>query len=97
MGAIVIVVNLLSRERRSLPPLQLVSGALTTLERLAMLALSCAGSKAKLIAGEPRNFDVRTFVGDPSAAEKALGWRTTTTIEQGIKKLVEAFVLRDRS
>lgn len=80
-----------------LPPIHLVSGRGVTLLALAELAIRLAGrarpggAPSIRLAAE-RDYDVRAFVGDPARAARLLGWRATTDLEQGLDRLVRAFV-----
>jgi len=40
---------------------------------------------------DPRTYDVERFVGDPTKAEKVLGFRANIGIEEGIKSTIERF------
>jgi UDP-glucose 4-epimerase len=73
-----------------LPPVHFVSGRGTTLRELADVAVEAAGSGIVEV-GPPRDYDVSKFIGDPSRAEQLLGWRSSTVLEEGMKRLVEDF------
>ena len=82
--------ELLSMDNGSPPPLHFVSGRGTTLRELADIAVQAAGGGVVQI-GQARDYDVSKFVGDPSRAERILGWRSNTILEAGIKRLVDDF------
>ena len=85
--------RLMSRtaEGDRLPPIHFVSGRGTTLREMADLAIGAAESRSKIIAGTPRDYGVRAFVGDPTRAEHILGWTASTAVQDGIRDLVQAF------
>jgi UDP-glucose 4-epimerase len=85
-----IMTELLSAGDGPLPPVHFVSGRGTTLRELADITIQAAGSGTVEI-GQPRKYDVSKFIGDPSRAEQLLGWRDGTSLEEGIKRLVEDF------
>lgn len=73
------------------PPVHFVSGAPTTLGRLAEWTQQYAARPVRAVEGPGRSFDVARFFGDPTRAERLLGWRATTSAEHGFRDLVEAF------
>jgi nucleoside-diphosphate-sugar epimerase len=75
---------------QELPAVHLVSGRGTTLGGLAALAIAAAGGGRAVPAPE-RDYDVRRFVGDPTRAQRLLGWSATTGVEDGVRRLVAAF------
>lgn len=83
------VVRLLCDGARALPPIHFVAGRQTSLGELAALAMA-HGAPARQEA-PARSFDVHRFGGDPARAEALLGWRATTTLEQGFAGLVADF------
>ncbi len=80
------------REAEGPPPIHFVSGRATSLMELAQLARRAAGGSSSVVLSPPRSFDVDRFVGDPRRAEQLLGWRAETTVEQGVSRLVHAFI-----
>ncbi|MEV7443910.1 NAD(P)-dependent oxidoreductase [Streptomyces sp. NPDC091204] len=89
VGALLRMTEILSAGDR-LPTLHLVSGDGTRLTELAHLAVATAGG-GRVTMGRPRTYDVERFVGDPDRAERVLGWRARVGIEEGMRRLVEAF------
>lgn len=75
---------------RLLPPIHLVSGVGTELRHLAELARTLAEKDVRIIPARPRDYDVSRFVGNPQRAYELLGWRTTTSLEDGFRTLVAA-------
>jgi nucleoside-diphosphate-sugar epimerase len=76
-----------------LPTLHLVSGDGTRLAELAHFAVATAGS-GRVALSRPRTYDVERFVGDPDRARRVLGWRAQVGIEEGMRRLIEAFSAR---
>jgi UDP-glucose 4-epimerase len=76
---------------RALPPLHFVTGAPTTLGQLATLAVELAGSRAPIVEGQARSFDVAKFHGDPSRAALLLGWRPEVSLRDGLARLIADF------
>lgn len=74
----------------ALPTLHLTSGEGTSLLELAQLAIQCAGKGTVHIA-RSRDYDVSSFVGDPSLAKDVLGWTASTPLTEGMNRLVTAF------
>jgi nucleoside-diphosphate-sugar epimerase len=68
----------------------LVSGNGTSLMELASMAIEISG-KGTIEIAPPRSFDVSAFVGDPSLAEKVLGWAPAISLRQGFGQLIELF------
>lgn len=85
-----IMTDLLAADGSSPPPVHFVSGRGTTLRELADIAVQAAGSGTVKI-GRTRDYDVNKFIGDPSRADQLLGWRSSTVLEEGMKRLVEDF------
>lgn len=84
------LVRLIIEERRSLPPIHLVSGKGTSLAELAASAVRLAGTDAPIHEARPRQFDVARFIGDPARASQLLGWRASTSLETGLSALMAA-------
>ena len=76
-------------EGRCLPPIHFVSGTAASLGDLANLARRYAQAPVSVQVHEPRSFDVSSFVGDPGRAHDLLGWRSSTSLEVGFRKLIE--------
>jgi dolichol-phosphate mannosyltransferase len=71
--------------------LNVASGRQTTLREVVD-----AARRVLPIAAEPewgtheaRDWDATTWVGDPSAAETALGWRASTPLDEGLRRTAE--------
>lgn len=85
------VVRLLRDGEAKLPAIHFVSGHQTSLGQLALLASATGGPSLRIVDAPPRDFDVHRFAGDPSRAERLLGWRAATMLADGFKTLAEAF------
>lgn len=72
-----------------LPPIDIVSGRATSLRDLAGMAIKKGGGK--MIISPPQRFYPSHFQGDPSAAEKYLGWSPHRVLEEAIAQLVDDF------
>lgn len=79
-----------------LPPIQLVTGEGTSLRQLADLAVTAGCGRSRIVYAPPRSYDVARFVGDPSLAQRLLGFRTQISLTQGLAALVAAFSERER-
>ena len=85
------VVDVLGAGEGSLPPIHLLTGRATTLGELAELAIGHAGTDTDVREAPPRSFDVSHFYGDPSRAERLLGWEPRVDIDEGVRRLVSDF------
>jgi len=92
VGALVRMTEILSAGD-CLPTLHLVSGEGTRLAELAHFAVATAGS-GRVALSQPRTYDVERFVGDADRAGRVLGWRARVGIEEGMRRLIEAFSAR---
>lgn len=84
------IVSAIDRIDRQLPPIHLLTGQPTTLGQLAALAIELAGA-GSIVLGPPRTFDVARFIGDPARARGLLDWMATTTIREGMLRLIAAY------
>lgn len=85
------LISLLISGQRELPPIHLTTGVPTSLQQAAEIALKIGESGTKIIEAPSRTFDVSKFYGDTSLAEKILGWRSSISIEEGMKRLFQAY------
>lgn len=69
-------------------PIHLVTGAPTTLQELAGLAIEVAGTDASVEHYPPRTFDAGHFIGDPTRAREVLGWTATVPLRLGLSRLI---------
>lgn len=72
-----------------LPTVHFASGVGTTLGELAKLAKRHARAPVEINEAPKRDYDVSGFVGDPERAHQLLGWRTTISVETGVRDLIE--------
>jgi len=75
--------------RRRPPVVHLTTGQGTSLGDLAALAMDHGAGGS--VPGPERDFDVERFVGDPSRAERVLGWKAGVSLADGFARLVDAF------
>lgn len=73
------------------PPIHFVSGRPVTLMQLAQAAIALGRPGARLVEAPSRTFDVARFWGDPSRALAVLGWRATTPLDDGLRRMVERY------
>lgn len=88
---LVATVDALVQARPLPPPIHFLTGAPTTLRRLAELTLRITRSSSPVQEAPPRSFDVARFVGDPSRAWTVLGWRARVPLVEGLTRLVRDF------
>lgn len=84
-------IDLLAAGSDAPPPVHLLTGAPTTLGRLASLSVRLAGNRARIQSAEPRSFDVSRFHGCPARARQLLGWTARTDLQQGLAALIRDF------
>jgi len=88
------MIELVDMSSEMISPTHLVSGRLCSLGQLAALAIAAAEKQCCVRQAPARSFDVRRFVGDPRRAAEIIGWRSTTSLEAGIHRLVQAHLSR---
>jgi nucleoside-diphosphate-sugar epimerase len=75
-----------------LPTVHFVTGVGTSLGQLAQISAKHARAPVEVVEAPKRDYDVARFIGDPSRAERLLGWRAKVTIESGVCALISDFV-----
>lgn len=80
---------------RLLPAVHFVSGRGYSLQEIADIAIQAGGKSTSVTVQAPRAYDVNRFVGDPSRAKSLLGWSPVIDLENGVRRLVEAFRLQE--
>lgn len=85
------MIGLLESGAQSLSPVHLVSGHPTSLGELAAICCRLAKSDAAVNEAAPRSYDVARFFGDPSRAQKLLGWSPEISLEVGLMQLIDDF------
>jgi UDP-glucose 4-epimerase len=88
--------NLLAAERRFDGPLNVGTGVETDVNRLHDILARAAGSDRKADHGPARLGEQRRSCVDPAAAAKAIGWRPSVGIEDGLRRTLEWFRGRGR-
>jgi len=73
------------------PPLHFVSEQPTTLRELAELAVALAGTRASIVAGPERDYDVARFYGCGERARQHLGWSPRVALRDGLARLIRDF------
>lgn len=77
------------------PKLHFVSGTGVTLGELAETVIGVVGRDYGTVSGwregPPRSYDVARFVGDPTRAERVLGWQHKTGLRDGVRALAADF------
>ncbi|MBI4019217.1 MAG: GDP-mannose 4,6-dehydratase [Candidatus Aenigmarchaeota archaeon] len=86
-----IIKALRAKERIEGSDFHFVTGRGTSVKELADIVLEISGSSSTLEIKSDKSFDVRKFVGDYSKAKSILGWSPKTSLEEGIKKTIEAY------
>lgn len=76
---------------RGPPPVHFVGGRGTTLGDLGRMARAASVGLVHLELAPPRGFDVAHFRGDPGRASQLLGWRAETSVEAGVRRLIQAY------
>ncbi|MGK9171397.1 NAD-dependent epimerase/dehydratase family protein [Inquilinus limosus] len=86
-----LLVECLEEGHRALPPIHYVGGRAVSLGELAEMARAAALAPVEIRIAPPRNFDVGHFRGDPARAEALLGWRAEISVEDGLRRLIQAY------
>jgi nucleoside-diphosphate-sugar epimerase/tetratricopeptide (TPR) repeat protein len=86
-----LLVECLKDGHRALPPIHFVGGRAVSLGELAEMARTAALAPVEIRTAPPRNFDVAHFRGDPARAEALLGWRAEISVEDGLRRLIQAY------
>lgn len=68
----------------------LCTGRATRIRELAQLMAGLLGAAADLQLATPRRNDPRQIVGDPDIAERSLGLRAETRLEEGLRQVLAA-------
>lgn len=95
-----LLIECLDDGHRALPPIHYVGGRAVSLGELAEMARQAALAPVEIRIAPPRNFDVAHFRGDPARAEALLGWRAEISVEDGLRRLIQAYAddaARDRA
>ena len=82
---------MLDAGEKGLPPIHLLPGIPTSLERAAKLAISAANNCSCITEAPSRSYDVSHFTGNPERAHRLLGWQAEIPPDVGIQMLVNSF------
>jgi len=67
------------------------TGKPTSVNELVEVVRAIVGRDLRVVYDEPRNGDIRSNYGDPSKAEKTLGFNAKTSLREGIEKMASGF------
>lgn len=76
----------------TLPPIHFVSGEPVPLMELAERAVAICNSTSSIELRPQRTYDIHRFVGDPTRAAELLGWRATTGLSDGLRRMAADLV-----
>lgn len=77
---------------RGLPVMHLLTGKPTTLKFLAEQCIRLGQPGACYHETDPRDYDVKSFYGNPLLAQNVLGWKSAITLQAGLKSLITDFM-----
>ena len=66
-----------------------VTGRGVSVGELAKLIVGLVGSRSRVVHSPANSFEVRQFVGDPTKAQRILGYEPRIKLEEGLKRLSE--------
>lgn len=69
----------------------LATGRPVSLQALAEIIIKTFNSQSKIKYAQGRSYDVNKFYADPAKAKQILGFNPSTSLEEGIKKVIEEF------
>lgn len=90
VDGLIATIDRLAAERRPQPPLNLATGAATTLGALAETVVALTRSRSPIVAAPRRGFDVAGYRGSTERARRHLGWRATIDLKTGIRHLAQS-------
>jgi nucleoside-diphosphate-sugar epimerase len=67
------------------------TGKPTSVNELVEVVRAIVGRDLRVVYDEPRKGDIRSNYGDPSKAEKTLGFNAKTSLREGIEKMASGF------
>jgi nucleoside-diphosphate-sugar epimerase len=73
------------------PTLHFVTGRGTRLDELAAMAVALAGRRCRIVEAPPTGLHVGHFIGCGARARAYLDWESRIDIEEGLRRLVEAY------
>ena len=77
--------------------IDIASGREVRIDRLVALLCRLSGAKVRPVHEPARPGDVRRHHGDPSAAKALLGFRTTVSLEEGLRRTVAWYAAEGRA
>jgi len=72
------------------------TGKPTSVNELIEVVKTIAWKDLKVVYDKPRKGDIRNNYGDPSKAEKTLGFKAKTSLKEGIEKMASGFYKRSK-
>jgi len=69
------------------------TGKFTTVNKLAQIVKDFVGRDVRVVFDKPRKGDIKNNYGDPTKAEKILGFKAKTSLKDGLEKTVNACAL----
>jgi UDP-glucose 4-epimerase len=64
------------------------TGNPTSVNELVEVVRTIVGKDLKVVYGKPRKGDIRNNYGDPSKAEKTLGFKSKTSLRKGLEQII---------
>jgi len=81
--------NLAALESKARGAYNIGTGNSITINELARIILEATNSESPIVHVEPRPGDIRHSQADTTLASEKLGWKPETSLEQGIKKILD--------
>jgi len=79
------------------PPIHLTTGIASSLGEIAKIAQQASFYHPKIVQGTPRSFDVARFWGDTIRAKDILNWQASTSVKEGMYRLISKYRLSRES
>jgi nucleoside-diphosphate-sugar epimerase len=84
-GIIKLIQKIVNNEKLEYRVFHFITGNSVSLVELSNKIIKLTNSKSNVKYLRRREFDVDTFVGDPSVTMNALGWQPKISIDEGLK------------
>lgn len=88
-GIIKLIEKIINNEKLEHRTLHFITGKSLSLIELSNKIIALTGSKSRIKYYPKREFDVDTFVGDPSVTMNVLGWRPKISIDEGLESYLK--------